>query len=211
MWVHCGQAAARWCCCKHCCRESTDALPFLCLCPNPKKTCKTLQKNKTIPLQGFISWSIICISRTRSRTALKQEQMTSQVFTPEALILKVSARVCCHTSHHLTLWTVTKASLFPPSWYLHLSAQNHKYNHFPNVGSLFCQLFQSVTVSLHFPCMNKWKAINMSLSLHSGSLHHVPMQRTGCLLGSGFWCPICKVTKMRHRANMIHHFVDKQC
>lgn len=136
-------------------------------------------------LQGFISWSIICTSRTRINTALKQEQMTSQVFTPEALILKVSTRVCCHTSHHLTLWTVTKASLFPPSWYLHLSARNHKYNHFPNVGSLFCQLFQSVTVPLHFPCMNKWKAINMSLSLNSGSLHHAAMLRTACLPGSG--------------------------
>lgn len=155
-------------------------------------------------LQGFISWSIICISRTRINTGLKQEQMTSQVFTPEALILKVSTRVCCHTSHHLTLWTVTKASLFPPSWYLHLSARNHKYNHFPNVGSLFCQLFQSVTVPLHFPCMNKWKAINMSLSLNSGSLHHAPMQRTACLPGSGFWCPICKVTKICHRAKIIH-------
>lgn len=134
--------------------------------------------------------------------ALKQEQMTSQVFTPEALILKVSARVRCHTSHHLTLWTVTKASLFSPAWYLHLSAWNHKYNHFPNAGSLFCQLFQSVTVPLHFPCMNKWKAINMSLSLHSGSLHHAPVRRTACLPGSGFWCPICKPIKTCHRVTV---------
>lgn len=43
----------------------------------------------------------------------------SQVCTPEALILKVEiyksgcprARVCCHTSHHLTLWTVRNVSL----------------------------------------------------------------------------------------------------
>lgn len=71
------------------------------------------------------------------------------------------------------------------SRYLHLSEWNHKYNHFPNVGSLFCQLFQNATVPLHFRCMNKWKAINMSLSLHSGSLHCVSMQSTVCLLGSG--------------------------
>lgn len=43
----------------------------------------------------------------------------SQVYAPEALNLKVKiyksgcprARVCCHTSHHLTLWTVRNVSL----------------------------------------------------------------------------------------------------
>lgn len=43
----------------------------------------------------------------------------SQVCTPEAPILKVNtyksgcprAQVCCHTSHHLTLWTVRNMSL----------------------------------------------------------------------------------------------------
>lgn len=71
------------------------------------------------------------------------------------------------------------------SRYLHLSVWNHKYNHFPNVGSLFCQPFQNVTVPLHFRRMNKWKAINMSLSLQSGTLHCTSMQRTACLPGSG--------------------------
>jgi len=71
------------------------------------------------------------------------------------------------------------------SWYLHLSDWNHKNNHFPNVGSLFCQAFQNVTVPLHFRRMNKWEAINMSLSLHSGTLHCTSMQRTVCLRGSG--------------------------
>lgn len=93
------------------------------------------------------------------------------------------------------------------SWYLHLSEWNHKYNHFPNVGSLFCQLFQNATVPLHFRCMNKWKAINMSLSLHSGSLHCVSMRRTVCSLGSRFWCPICKATKMFHH---VHEQKEKE-
>lgn len=91
----------------------------------------------------------------------------------------------CHKS-------VTQA----PSWYLHLSDWNHKYNHFPNVGSLFCQLFQNATVPLHFRGMNKWKAINMSLSLHCGTLHCMSIQRTMCLPGLGLWCPICKATKI---------------
>lgn len=116
----------------------------------------------------------------------------SKVCTHEVLILKVRlyksecprARVCCHTSHHLTLWTVRNVSL-TLSWYLHLSERNHKYNHFPNVGSLFCQPFRNATVPLHFRHMNKWKAINMSLSLHSGTLHCMSMQRTAWVLGSG--------------------------
>ncbi len=95
------------------------------------------------------------------------------------------ARVCCHTSHHLTLWTVRNVSLC-----LSLDTficQSEIINTIisPNVASLFCQPFQNVTVPLHFRCMNKWKDINMSLSLHFGTPHCVSTQRAVCLPGSG--------------------------
>lgn len=130
----------------------------------------------------------------------------SQACTYEALILKVriyeswvppysSILPYIRSFNTLNCQKCVTQSL---SWYLHLSDWNHKYNHFPNVGSLFCQPFQNVTVPLHFRHMNKWEAINMSLSLHSGTALHEHAQN--CVFaGLRFWCPICKATKMCHR------------
>ena len=88
-------------------------------------------------------------------------------------------------SHHFTLWAVRSATHLL-SGYLHLSHWNHKYNNFPNVGSLFCQPLQTAAASLHF--LYVWISERQLICLFHNTGKPCPSQAEGesSILGSVF-------------------------
>lgn len=141
---------------------------------------------------------------------LKQEQMTSQV-TPEALILKVSAWVRCHASHHLTLWTVTKASPPPPHTFI---CQREIINTIisPMLALYSVNCFRVWLCLFIFPA---WISERPLIRLFHYTLALCTTRQSGGLpacRAQGSDVRFIKAKKdvlTRHSANMIHNLFDK--
>lgn len=136
---------------------------------------------------------IIC-----STPCLLYYSAASLVCTYGALTLKVNARVCCHISHHLTLWTVINSSLrlSPDTNICQSEIINTIISPMLALYSVSC--FKKMWLCLFIS--EAWISERPLIRLfHYALLSALREHAKNCVFaGLGLWCPICKATKICH-------------